>query len=488
VSLTAGSVLYVCGYWPITASFVVGAHGGNASAHVTITSYVDDPGVIVVSGVGSVFVQNDRPYTIIENLSITNKTSNCLFITAAAHHCVYRYNEFVAVSGSNSCISLYGATGQHHNSVDIIGNRFTGVSNSNGGSALNWFVTTGSNSSLTDVSVLNNVFEELYVPFGRAAIHFRIQNDANSLSKMTRVRVEENIFQYYSGVAVEINSGFATVGQSSGLLVRGNELSYGVESAPGMGGGFALWGFVDDAGWGRSKVSNNNAYNLQGAAGFCNVFFGKYDIYDNNADLLHSTTIDANGVLFDYGTTSSRAFRNRLSSVNGKAGVFNSGSGVMVLDATNVEVFGNVVIGCRVGIFYGNKSGLTVGQSSKVFNNTFLSISASAVYCSSTMDAASNDIFNNVFVGDGLAYELDGGVVSLTSLFNNNLYYRLQPKNETYAPGLNNIRQDPLLKGMQPLVSSPCIGNGLLVRHRDFNKRQLKRSIGAISILEMDIA
>lgn len=401
VGLAAGDTLYVCGTFLIASTISIGAHNGSTTQRVIVSgNYSGVPGVITITAGGGVFLSSSRANTEISNLTINANASNCIFIASSASNCVYKNNTFNAGS-AGAALSFSGATGQDHQDVLIEGNTFNSLSTASATSfALNWFPTTGLNSSLTRFTIKDNKFNNFVS--GRAIVHFRIQSDANVASKMTDIIINGNTWQNCFGTACEINSGFNTFGQSSGLQVINNKV-YNQQPSPlslVLGGGFSLWGFTTSSttGFGANKISNNIVKKSYGPIGGFDLFFGSYSIYDNLIEDLESYTIDANGILFDYGCNNCYAYRNTINNLRGKENVENSGSGIMILDSTNIFVFGNVIKNVRKGLFVGNKTGQTTGQSATVYNNTFINTVTDGVYILSTSDISTLVVKNNIFI------------------------------------------------------------------------------------------
>ena len=455
-SLAAGDTLYACGTFNLTSTIAIGAHGGTATNRVTVSGgYAPARGYITVVQSGGVFLISARANTRITGFRFQNLTSNAIFVGSAATNCLYDFNTFVAVSGSGPLIGLDSATGNNHNGVYVRNNIFTGVSSTNGGSALNWFPTIAINSTLTDIQIEDNIFTNITSTTARGVIHFRVQNDANVASKMVRIRVNRNQFLGYSGVAMELNSGFNTFAQSQGLEVRSNTFANGREAAAGVGGCMSIWGFGTDDSMGKPVITGNTFTDVQGAAGFANVFFGNYEIYGNSGRNLTTTTIDGNGVLFDYGCQYARAYANRFFDIRGKVGAVNSGVGVMVLDSTNVEVFGNYVEGCLTGVFYGNLTGNTTGQSSSIYNNTFIGCRNNGVYGLSTMDKTTNTFQNNIVVAaTNTAVSVNNNGATWTSTETNNTFFGFSGTSNHTLNGSDSTA-NPVLSTGFPTTSTP---------------------------------
>lgn len=400
-SLVAGDTLYVCGSHLLTVAIAVGSHGGSSSGRVVIRGdYAPDPGSMTVTAAGGVFLSNTRAWTEIRSLTITNKTSNCLFISSSATNCNYIGNIFIG-TGTSSPVSLNAGNGQGHQDLLFDGNTFTGVATNASTGMLSWFVSGGgaTTSSLTRITISNNTFTNCSV--GRSVVHFRIQNDSNAACAMNDIVITGNTWTNCRGLHCEILGGFDTFGTCAGIKVLNNTMSDGTYSSLSnvLGGGFSIWGFKHSltSGFGPNTVSGNTVQRLVGPGGGFDMFFGSYLIYGNTVDTVSTETIDGNGILFDYGCQRSEAYRNTLTNINGKAGQGNSGCAVMILDSTTCHVYANTAVNCLKGVFFGNQVGHSTGQSATIENNTFINCQEYGVYSITSADKVNTVVRNNVF-------------------------------------------------------------------------------------------
>lgn len=451
--VAGGDTLYVCGTHAYASTISVGAHAGAAEGtRCTVTgNYAADPGSITFTG--AVFLQNTRAWTTVDSLTIVAGSSNCMYITAAATDSIYSNNTFT--SSAASAFSINSATGQAHSNVTITGNTFLGASsNSGSGAALSWFVTaTSAVSTLTSVTISDNTFT---FDAGRAVIHFRTEDDTDASSVMTGIVISGNRFTNCTGVLCDIEHGHATANIGGTLRCFNNIARDCGESlvSAGTGGMFFLRGFSD------GRIYSNKAYSVVGSVGFCNVFYGSYRVYDNLAEDLSTTTIDGNGVLFDHGADRCLAKDNTFRRVTGKTGTANSGVGVMVLDATNITVQGNVTDGCRWGVYIGTA---TPGQSCKIIANTFANATEGGIYANASSDLANCEIKDNIFAGEGYSvYDLSAATWTAET---HNCFYGFSDGASAHTLGTGTITTDPQLGSDYRISStSPCKGAGTYIR------------------------
>lgn len=293
---------------------------------------------------------------------------------------------------------------------------------------------------------------------------------------MTGITVSGNTFTGCRGVLIEVMHGHASAGIGGTLTVTGNVARNCSESAlsAGTGGMMSLGGFSN------ARVYENEAYNVQGAAGFCNVFYGHFTIFNNVAEDISTTTIDGNGLLFDHGS-SGTAWGNKFVNLPGKTGAANSGVGIMVLDATNVKCTGNLVVGCKWGVHLGAAG---TGQSCTIVNNTIADCADGAVYAATTADLANCVVKNNAFVGDG--YSVYDQTAVAWSVEDYNIFYGFTSGTSNHTLGANSSTADPLLDASyRPMAGSPCLAAGTRVsgvRLRDFYGKEIDDvpDIGAV--------
>lgn len=469
--VNAGDILYVCGRHEYSSGISVGAHTGGSGTETTISGELpNDPGSLIFSG--GAFLTNARSYTNIVGVTFQGGTSVCVYqFSGTITGNSYLRNTFIG--GNGVCLSLDGTT--THVSTTIANNSFTSLLyNGTAGSAINWFVGAAGNAQITDMVIQNNQFIKCQGTGNhRAVVHFRIQSDSNVASKMTRITLDANIWKNCTGVAGEFGSGFLTYGHSEGLRVTNNYIENNQESPNKIGGGFSLWGFGNTITWGPNQISNNVLKDIYGPAGGFNVFYGTYYLYDNVVNGSFSSTIDGNGILFDYGTQNSKAYRNTLLNIQGRPEAVNSGVGIMILDSTGALAYGNYIDTCKIGIFVGDKAG---GQSCTIQNNTFLNCSHYGVYMLSTADQTTCTVRNNIFTGLGNSVTNLG---SAWSLENYNCFYTLSaPSGHTF--GANTVTTSPNLRYGAPTSSTP---DGTTVGYlSDWEKRQyfIPPTIGAL--------
>ena len=153
-----------------------------------------------------------------------------------------------------------------------------------------------------------------------------------------------------------------------------------------------------------------------------------------------------------------------------------TGFGILVLDATNITCYGNLVVNCQVGIGFGNKA---AGQSSNIYNNTFANCAQHGVYMVGGADNTSNLVRNNIFTGNGLAaVQVDSAAWTGES---NNCFYGFSAP-VAHSLATSTITSDPDLSYGKPSSTSPILGAGTYLGGTDFYGKEIPSPapIGAI--------
>lgn len=395
---TAGDTLFVCGRHSYSSSIVIGAHLGTANNRATITGdFALDPGSITFTS-NLLFLENDRNGTNVVSLAVPS-----IFHQSSASFVTYQ-GLVLNVPGNRMGINISGSTGNNYTDIVIDGCTFTPSSVVTASAAIQWFASTADLTTMKRLTISNNKF----VNFNgsRSIIHCRSQTDSDAATRMEDVLCFGNSYTNCTGTSMEFTTPGNPVafGVSAGIKIQRNILNGVGESLtnPAVGGGIGVQGFTTSPtpGFGDNLIEQNRGLNIVGATGLVDVFYGTYIVQDNVGINISSTSIDGNGILFDFNCDRCIARRNLLINVTGKSGVTNSGVGVMILDnCTNIFVHGNIVDGARIGVFYGNSG---TASSSRIEHNTFVNLTDEAVHTVSTASLINNQILqNNIFSGVG---------------------------------------------------------------------------------------
>lgn len=392
--VAAGDTLYVCGAHNYAAQISIGAHGAIVNNRVTIRGdYATAPGSIVFSS-GSAFLLANRNYTTIKNLSTSAGTLYCLYLYGTAVTGVTIVGCTFTGGVGQACINIAGGAGLSYVDITINDNSFTGGSGSATGSAISHFVQAGDGTpvtTLTRLSVTNNRFTGCSST--RAVIDLWIQSGANVACTMSDIVVNDNTFTNCFAVTMEI-IGPDIYGRNTGIQVLRNKI-YNQKRLGIFGGGMSINGFAPSttASFGPNVIANNEAYGLDGPTGMINVFYGTYLVHNNKGQDITTGTIDGTGLLFDHKCKDCVAYGNHFKRLAGVSGIRYSGNVITILDATNIEVYGNIGEDTYCAIHFGDKA---AGQSSNIHHNTFINC-AMGVDVLSTADMTNNLVRHNIF-------------------------------------------------------------------------------------------
>ncbi|SET24750.1 hypothetical protein SAMN05216412_104153 [Nitrosospira multiformis] len=475
--VVGGDTLYVCDSHSYAAILTIGAHGATSGSRVTIRGdYTGHPGVITFSS-GTYYIDANRNYTTITALTINAGNNACISPGGAPLKALWITNCTFSC-GAEAAIRFRTFNTWAYEDCIISGNSFNGGSGSTGGSAIQWYNTAAVVSTISNLQIYGNTFTNCSSQ--RAVILLRALNTVAVGTKLSDIVIRDNTFTNCSAVAVEAY-GPETYGVHAGIRVYNNRITN--QSQVGiLGGGFSIGGFGPSAtpGFGTNDIYNNWCSGLHGLTGFCNPMYGTYRIFNNYAENITSTDIDGCGVLFDHQCKDSVAFSNEFRNITGDSstGNYRSGFGILVLDATNVTAFGNLIVNCVTGIAFGNKG---PGQSSNIHNNTFVNCFQSGVYLVGGANNTTNIVRNNIFTTNNKALpavKVDSA--AWTGESNNCFYGFGAPSKHTLAA--STITADPQLNNSYRPLADATKRKGVYLGGKDFYGKQFYNTpnIGAV--------
>lgn len=466
-SMAATDTLMVCGAFTL-GSTISGAKAGTSTTAKFIVDggYAPDPGSF--SFANGAFYNVNRDYVSHRNLTMTGGTSSRIFNTKTGCD----FTNLILTGGANG-INFDASNGTAYADTDVIGCTITGQTNA----AINWLVATA--AAVSTVSTLTIRGCTMSGQTGDQVIHLRTQSGVSGSSIASGIVIENNTIQSARGVGIRAIHGQLTTNGGGSIRVQHNTFSSLTEGASAVGGAIAIGGFTG------VTVRRNTIRDVAGVYGGCNVIYSVNGVVElNDMDGITTTDIDGNGVLIDHGCSNIPTRYNTIRNCIGNGSANNSGAGVMVLDATNTEVYSNLIENVRIGLYLGVQNGET--QEADLFGNTIIEPTVYGVYLSQYATRADLTVKNNVFVGSvPLVYDnVTGG---WTGEDYNAAYGMTASTNHTN--GTHNITADPLLTSdYKPMPGSPLLGAGTHLGYtRDINRKQRPNppSIGAYDAATM---
>lgn len=469
-SMAATDTLMVCGAHSYSdATKVTHKTGTSTSARFIYDGgYAADPGSIAFSG--SAYLVTNNSNVSLRNLTITG---NGVFHNANKINVDYTGCEFsggaygVAVGATNNGVT----TGITFDSCDF--HDFTGTGQSGAISLL--IYATGANYTATGWTITDCTFHDCTASDN--VIHIRSESDTTAVS-FGDITISGCSFEDCRGFPIRIVNDAGTP-TNGAVTITDNIFTNCTEQSAGNGGN-QIYGTV-------ITISGNMLNGVHGAGGGFNVFYGtEVMIEDNHIEDVTTGTIDGNGILIDHGNDNVTVRRNTIKNCTGKSGVSNSGCGVMILDATNVQVYSNTIEGGRVGLWVSQANGKT--QSAQIHHNTVVGPTVYGMYVGQYATRAAIVAKNNVFTGS-VPFVYDQTTGGWTGEDYNVVYGMTASTNHT--DGAHNITSDPLLSSdYKPSSASPCIGAGVYVLpgatdYRGLAFRHDAPSIGAFEMHPM---
>lgn len=482
--VTAGDTLYVCGAHNAGANILAtGPHLATVNSRTTIRGdYAPDPGSISFAA-GTYYFNVNKNYTTVRNLTINAGDYACIVIGGVALTGVQLLSNCFCASGTatGSLVRFQSFDTWTYIDTVIDDNDFVGGSGSVGGGGIQWWATSASAvTNLTRLTISNNRFSR--VSATRATITLKCSTGVPDTTQMTDITVSGNTFRNCGSVTMEIY-GTDVYAHNAGVKIFSNEM-YDQVPVGGLGGGIVVGGFGTSttAGFGHNLLYSNTGVNLDGISGFINAFYGTYLIYDNDVDNVVVTTgsLDGNGILLDHGCDKCVVFRNHIKNIHGTGATdYTSGFGILVLDATNSTVFGNIVDGCVIGVGYGGK---VSGQSSTIRNNHFLNCTLAGISLNPSADNANNKFYNNLFTATNAAAPSINSLPGSVTETNNCFYGFGTPTQSLHA---SSITTNPDLSSSYRPQAEALRATGTYLGGADFYGREFSgvTDIGAVAMM-----
>jgi hypothetical protein len=402
--ILAGDTLYVCDSHTYGAIIGVGGQVATQGSRITVRGdYAGHPGTITFTP-GAFYIDANRNYMTFTALTL-NGGNNAVISPGGTPSKELQITNCTINCGTDAAIKFRAFNTWGYEDTIISGNTFNGGSGSVGGGCIQWYVTGAVSSTIKRMMISNNTFS------GNSAQRSTILLKALYGTALETCTIEDlivsgNTFENCYGVAVELECkktvSTVTVGACAGLKVYDNVITNQGQVGI-LGGGIVPSGFElsTTADFGSNDIYNNWCSGLHGLSGFCNPLYGTYRIFNNYAENISTTNIDGCGVLPDHGCHDTVIFCNEFRDIHGdgSATYTATGFGILVLDATNITCYGNLIVNCQVGVGFGNKTSTVSGvsQSSNIFNNTFANCAQHGAYLVGGADNTTNIVRNNIF-------------------------------------------------------------------------------------------
>lgn len=351
-SIGAGDTLNVIGTVEVANEAAIGAHGGVQGNEVIIQGYGSGA---KLAGQGDKIIFLNRSHTYLMNLGVdgqlTLDSPIATYLTTGTN---------IKIDGcdiTTGGIRFYSYTDdKRYDNIKFINNiihdAYYGVY---------LLGTTGGSIRKIQVNGLeirNNIIQDIT---GMSAIELRFEG----VTKITSdsyindlVIVGNTIKRIYHQFMRILPAQVDTVVPSSDRVT----ITDNVMSDDGLIGGDNALGGVTLHGYGKNATKYVNIFqrniltNSFGTGGLCNLLVSRYvDISNNIGSNITTGTIDGNGILIDLYNDNIKVYNNTLSNVMGKAGVSNSGAGIMILASSpRIHVHHNKCTRSRVGLYLGN--------------------------------------------------------------------------------------------------------------------------------------
>lgn len=385
-------------------------------------------------------------------------------------------------TSSNVCVYVVGADGWTIDGVTFTGCTGAAINFDTAADADNWTIKNSTflnntNACITIIdtatagidwangTIDNNTFTSCNKDgtSSRGAMRFTIAN-ANATATFTGWAITDNTFSDNGNGqdVVDIDLGV----QPTVVALRNQVVNFTIarNSSTGSGPLMTLKGLSG------GTIEDNVIRQFTGACGLLCIFWSTGTvIQDNEATDGVPITIDGGGIDIDTGNDAIYVRRNFLARNTG-SGTTNTGYGIMILDAGNNYVYGNVAVGNKYGLFLGDENGVTADNY--VFNNVFSGSTANGVYMTTTLNAVQHQIYNNAITSN-TGYGIEGNGSTDQTMNYNAVYNNAGGGYSNQASGANDVTADPqFVGGASPSTAAGFrLASGSVIRRvgRDMN-------------------
>lgn len=219
------------------------------------------------------------------------------------------------------------------------------------------------------------------------------------------------------------------------------------------GGGIAVYGLTSSTNaHGKNLIARNRVSDNAGVIGGIDLFNSLYvTVEDNYTARNTTTTIDANGILIDYGNRYTIVRRNEAYDHQGYVKADNSGCAVMILKGQDVDVYSNVGARNKCGLFTSGGDGFTESGIT-VRYNTWVDNVDYGWYVDNSQASGSVSLTHNIMTGtgtgifaesSGAAQSEDFNVINFTTRSNFNGI-------DGWSDGANSVTTPARLVGTRP--------------------------------------
>lgn len=444
-TVAGANQLYVCGAHFYETTVTVNGAGADANNRLSIRGdYLGDPGVLNLTLSAVLNLNQNNLY--IPNLDINSTNGSAIYISPGKSN--------VQIEGcsllTTNAHGIYLAAGVDTalTNCEILN---CNIAASKHGIA--WWPNADKATSLSELTISGNTINA-----GTTGIF--LFDESIGVVSASDVLIHNNIIRATKDCGLRFSMSQEDVTKGNRLTITDNDIQYCGQGGANAAGGVLLVGFTD------VLVTGNNLSNNFGVYGGINPQYCKnLVVTDNVCNNNFSDDIDGNGILIDNGCDNVTVTRN-ICSGNDRIPVSTykplnpyGGSGIMVLNAHNVRVYGNYGDSNRVGFHITFSVDPTNVQ---IFNNTFTNCRVGGLDSagsSGTANPLEYTVKNNILTGGPNAvFALQTYAAKQINADYNCLYGFLG--NSAQPAGSHDSHTDPVLSGFIPAADSPCVAGG----------------------------
>ena len=425
-------------------SFQIGG-SGTAGNLITITSYGTGQFKFTSSSTYAVATVS-RSYLTFDSVTFESTATNCLYLTGVASNIIVRSSTFLTCGTTGqSGISIEGSSDTADiDNLAITGNNFTDlvgwavrVNDVNVGNSATWNAWAITNNTVQNAGRVGNAGAfNITITGGSTAVFTNLTITGNTITDTG----DEEASPVHLINLVRSPTGTVHEDRFKGINVSNNTITHG-------GGGISLnhVGVIPGT---QNRIGGNTVTRTNASAAII-IFYSNNVLIDlNNVSVVATFAgigfVDGIGIDLDLGNVGHTVRSNTITGCLGDPSNDSSGQGISIFGSNTNYIYGNLLVGNRYGVMFGDDNIGNAGVPNFLAHNTIVNSLLDGINTQFTVEQV-NVIASNLVTGSGrygMSSEGTGTQILLTNLF----YGNTSGNYNSQTAGATDLTSNPLLQ------------------------------------------
>ncbi len=424
------------------ASYQVPASGTDGSP-ITITSY--GTGQFTFNSTSTyALAAVARDYLTFDNVKFTSTATHCVSLFTSGVHLIFQNNTFLTCGTTTQAgIAFEGGAATNWDHILIDGNTFSNMV----GRAI-WFVEipTSNSENYDDIVITDNTFNN--VGSNSVIQSISISIAATSTATVSNLTISRNTFTEVNDDDASPTHLISIVRNATGSSHEARFLGVNINdnTFTNCGGGISVNNVAVLAGV-TNSISRNTFRTIKSVAGIVAFYSRGFVIEGNDGDGIESfasvSYLDGSWIDVDLGNQGFHVRRNLLKHALGNASQDLGGSCIELFGSEANYIYGNVLIGCRYGMMWGDDNAGVSGVPNYFVNNTIIDSIWDGIRTVFTVEQV-NIIQNNIIANSG-RYGINSLGTGTQTLITNDFWNSTSGHYNSQTAGATDITTNPLL-------------------------------------------